>query len=86
MHIHANNNLQLATLGSLREEVHEIQAKRAAEVRKKLSTAAHANVLGEDEFSSGTSRVEARSYESESRQGQSSAEEDGFGRLFSAKA
>jgi hypothetical protein len=66
MHIHPNNNLQLAALGSEREEVQAIQARRAAEVRKKLSAASRAMQLGEDEFSSTATRVEARSSESQS--------------------
>ena len=81
MHIHPNNSLMLATLGVGREEVQEIQAKRAAEVRRKLSSASR--VLGDSEELSGpASRVERRSYQSESRGG----EEDSFGRHFSAKA
>ena len=75
------NSLMLATLGVGREEVQEIQAKRAAEVRRKLSSASR--VLGDSEELSGpASRVERRSYQSESRGG----EEDSFGRHFSAKA
>ena len=86
MHIHPNNNLQLAALGSLREEVQAIQARRAAEVRKKLSAAAKTTGIGEDESSNAAARVEARTYESEARRDQESSEDDGFGRLFSAKA
>lgn len=80
MHIHPNNNLQLASLGFAREEVKEIQAKRAAEVRRKLSSASHA--LGDSEELVSAPRIERRSYESEGHQG----EEDSFGSLFSAKA
>ncbi len=81
MHIHPNNSLMSATLGVGREEVQEIQAKRAAEVRRKLSSASR--VLGDSEELSGpASRVERRSYQSESRAG----DEDSFGRHFSAKA
>ena len=81
MHIHANNNLQLASIGSGREQAQEIAAKRAAEVRRKLSAASRSMALDQAEFS-GTARVEARSYEGEQRK----AEDDAFGRLFSAKA
>jgi hypothetical protein len=85
MHIHANNNLALAALGAGREEVSEIQARRAAEVRRKLSSAAR---LMEDsgDILGPASRVTRRSYE-ESAEGEPGEGEDGaFGRLFSAKA
>jgi hypothetical protein len=81
MHIHANNSLLLASLGASRNEAQAIQARRAAEVRRKLSTASR--VLEEsDELSSPALRVERRSYEGEPWQG----EEDSFGKVFSAKA
>ncbi len=81
MHIHPNNNLTLASLGVGREEA-QIQAKRAAEVRRKLSVAASSISEESDELSSPALRVERRSYDSEPRP------DDGetFGRLFSAKA
>jgi len=81
MHIHANNNLQLAALGAGREEVSEIQAKRAAEVRRKLSSAARVMEDSEDLLGPAP-RVERRSYEGEPGHGEDGA----FGRLFSAKA
>jgi len=83
MHIHANNNLQLAALGAGREELSEIQARRAAEVRRKLASATR---LIDESDSDGllgpAPRVERRSYESEPRE----SEEQSFGRIFSAKA
>jgi hypothetical protein len=39
MHVHGNYNLQLAAMGSNREEVQEIAARRAAEVRRRLAAA-----------------------------------------------
>jgi hypothetical protein len=81
MHIHANNNLLLASLGTNREEVHEIQARRAAEVRRKLSLASR-TIPDSDELSGAPRPVEARSYKEEHRQG----EDDSFGSLFSARA
>ena len=81
MHIHPNNNLTLASLGLGREEVQEIQAKRAAEVRRKLSSASRV-LEDSDDLLSGAPRIERRSYDRGSRQG----EEDSFGQLFSAKA
>ena len=86
MHIHANNNLLLASLGAGREELSEIQAKRAAEVRKKLQSATHLKTDSESDSDSEVllgpaPRVEARDYESEPRSG----DEDSFGRLFSVK-
>jgi hypothetical protein len=81
MHIHANNNLQLAALGAGREEVSEIQAKRAAEVRRKLSSASR--VMEDSEYLLGPApRVERRSYKRDPGEGEDGA----FGRLFSAKA
>ena len=71
----------LATLGVGRQEVQEIQAKRAAEVRRKLSSASRA-LEDSDESASVALRVERRSYQSDPRAG----EEDSFGRHFSAKA
>lgn len=83
MHIHANNNLLLASIGAGHEELSEIQAKRAAEVRKKLASASR---LGDDSDSEDllgpTPRVERRAYESEPQSG----EDDSFGHRFSAKA
>jgi hypothetical protein len=83
MHIHANNNLLLASIGAGREELSEIQAKRAAEVRKKLASATR---LMDDSDSDGqlgpATRVERRAYEAEPQPG----EDDSFGRRFSAKA
>jgi len=81
MPIHANNNLQLAALGVGREEVSEIQAKRAAEVRRKLSSASRA-IDDSGGLAGPVLHVERRSYESGPRQG----EDESFGRLFSAKA
>jgi hypothetical protein len=83
MHIHANNSLQLAAIGVGREEVSEIAARRAAEVRKKLASAAR---MLDDSDSDGlfgpATRVERRSYEAAGGE-----DEDGsFGRIFSAKA
>ena len=84
MHIHANNNLSLASLGAGREELSEIQAKRAAEVRKKLASASR---LADDSDSDSelllgpARRVEAHDYEAEPQPG----DEDSFGRLFSVK-
>ena len=100
MHIHPNNNLQLAALGVGREQVSELQAKRAAEVRKKLSAASRAMALGEDEFSSTAGRVEARTSDAASEaepgagpvaypvaySGHRSDAGDRSGQLFSAKA
>ena len=80
MHIHANNNLLLASLGAGREEVSEIQARRAAEVRRKLSSATR--VMEDSDGLLGTARVTRRFYEQEPEQ----SEDDAFGRLFSAKA
>jgi hypothetical protein len=87
MHIHANNNLLLASIGAGREELSEIQAKRAAEVRKKLASATR---LMDDSDSDSDSedllgpaqRIERRTYESEPQPG----EDETFGRRFSAKA
>jgi hypothetical protein len=81
MHIHPNNNLQLASLGFAREEA-QIQAKRAAEVRRKLSAAASRIAEDSEELASPGLRVERRSYDSEPRPG----DDETFGRLFSAKA
>jgi len=81
MHIHPNNSLQLASLGFAREETQAIQAKRAAEVRRKLSSASRV-LKDSDELSGPALRVVQRSYESEPGQG----EDGSFGRLFSAKA
>jgi hypothetical protein len=85
MHIHANNNLLLASIGAGREELSEIQAKRAAEVRKKLASATRLmdNSDSDSEDLLGPApRVERRVYESEPQSG----EEDSFGHRFSAKA
>jgi len=81
MHIHANNNLLLASIGAGREELSEIQAKRAAEVRKKLASATRLTDDSEDLLDVAT-RVERRAYESEPQPG----EDDSVGRRFSAKA
>ncbi len=81
MHIHPNNNLQLSSLGFVREESQAIQAKRAAEVRRRLSSASRV-IEDSEELSGPALRLERRSYESETGQG----EDDSFGRLFSAKA
>ena len=81
MHIHPNSSLILATLGLGREELREVQAKRAAEVRRKLSSVSRAPGDAE-EFSDRAMRVEQRAYGGSSRQG----EEDTFGSLFSADA
>lgn len=40
MHVHANYNLQLAAMGSNRDEIQEIAARRAAEVRRRLAAIA----------------------------------------------
>jgi hypothetical protein len=82
MHIHPNNNLALASLGAGREELSEIQAKRAAEVRKKLSSAARMLEASDGEPSAGVSRVDRRAYDG----GQREPDDDAFPRLFSAKA
>jgi len=81
MHIHPNNNLALAALGVGREELSEIQAKRAAEVRKKLSSAARVLESADGEPAS-VSRIDRRAYEG----GQRDPDDDVFPRLFSAKA
>ncbi len=81
MHIHANNNLLLASIGAGREELSEIQAKRAAEVRKKLASATRLTDDSEDLLDVAP-RVERRTYESEPQPG----EDDSVGRRFSAKA
>jgi hypothetical protein len=81
MHIHPNNNLTLASLGVGREET-LIQAKRAAEVRRKLSAAASGISENPEDSLGPAPRVERRSYDSEPRSG----EDETFGRLFSAKA
>jgi len=81
MHIHPNNSLQLASLGFAREEAEAVQARRAAEVRRKLSSASRV-IEDSEELSGSALRVERRAYKSEPRQG----EDDSFGRLFSAKA
>jgi hypothetical protein len=39
MHVHANYSQTLATLGAGRDEVQEIAARRAAEVRRRLAAA-----------------------------------------------
>jgi hypothetical protein len=81
MHIHPNNNLALASLGSAREEVQALQARRAAEVRKKLSSAAR--VLEATDGDSGSvSRLDRSAYEASQRE----PDDDAFPRLFSAKA
>ncbi len=82
MHIHPNNQLALASLGSAREEVQALQAKRAAEVRKKLSSAARALEAGDAESAAVIPRVDRRTYEG----GQREVDEEAFPRLFSAKA
>ncbi|MBB5058363.1 hypothetical protein HDF16_003077 [Granulicella aggregans] len=82
MHIHANNNLLLASIGAGREELSEIQAKRAAEVRKRLASASRLADDSDSEVLLGPApRVEARDYEAEPQSG----DEDSFGRLFSVK-
>lgn len=83
MHIHPNNTLQLASLGPAREEANAIQAKRAAEVRRKLSAVGASRVLqaSEDEIYGAAGRVAARSYGRGEQPGG-----DDFGRLFSAEA
>ena len=83
MHIHANNNLLLASIGAGREELSEIQAKRAAEVRKKLASASRlADDSDSEDLLGPAPRVERHTYESEPRSG----EDDSFGHHFSAKA
>ena len=80
MHIHPNSTLLLAALGAGGEETREVQAKRAAEVRRKLSSTPH--VLSSSEEPSGhTLRAEERAYRRQAHQG----EETSFGTLFSAK-
>ena len=80
MHIHPNSTLMLAALGAGGEETRAAQAKRAAEVRRKLSSAPH--VLSSSEEPSGqTLRAEERAYQRQAHQG----EETSFGTLFSAK-
>lgn len=79
MHIHPNSTLLLAALGA-GGETREVQAKRAAEVRRKLSSAPH--VLSSSEEPSGhTLRAEERAYQRQAPQG----DETSFGTLFSAK-
>jgi hypothetical protein len=83
MHIHANNNLLLASIGAGREELSEIQAKRAAEVRKKLASASRlADDADSEDLLGPEPRVERRTYESEPQPEQ----EASIGRRFSAKA
>jgi len=82
MHIHPNNQLALASLGSAREEVQALQAKRAAEVRKKLSSAARMLEASDGESSALVPRVDRHSYDG----GQRDVDEEAFPRLFSAKA
>lgn len=40
MHIHASYSINLAEMGSNREEIHELAARRAAEVRRRLAALA----------------------------------------------
>ena len=81
MHIHLNYSPLLTSLAAERVETREIQAKRAAEVRRKLSSASR--VLGDfKEPFDIAPRIERRAYDSESRP----AEDDSFGKLFSATA
>jgi hypothetical protein len=83
MHIHANNNLLLASIGAGREELSEIQTRRAAEVRKKLASASRvADDSDSEDLLDVAPRVERRAYESEPQPG----EDDSVGRRFSAKA
>ena len=85
MHIHANNNLLLASIGAGREELSEIQARRAAEVRKKLSSTTRLTDDSEsnsEDLLGPAPRVERRAYESELQSG----EEHPLAHRFSAKA
>lgn len=83
MHIHANNNLLLASIGAGREELSEIQAKRAAEVRKKLASASRlADDSDSEDLLDPVPHGEGRAYDSESQAG----EDESFGHRFSAKA
>jgi hypothetical protein len=83
MHIHANNNLLLASIGAGREELSEIQAKRAAEVRKKLASASRlADDSDSEDLLDPVPHGERRAYDSESQAG----EDEPFGHRFSAKA
>jgi hypothetical protein len=82
MHIHPNNQLALASLGAGREELSEIQARRAAEVRKKLSSATRILEASDGESSAAVPRVDRHAYEG----GQRDVDDEAFPRLFSAKA
>ena len=84
MHIHPNNNPMMASLGAAREDVQQIQAKRAAEVRRKLSAASRVSAFSADQFAGAARQVEARS--GGGGEGESQEDGDAFGRLFSAEA
>lgn len=79
MHVHGNYSLQLASLGAGREESEKIAAKKAAEVRRKLSIASGALREVGDEVKAVTARPEER-------RGYQEPESGEFGRLFSARA
>ena len=76
MHVHGNYSLQLASLGAGREETEKIAAKKAAEVRHKLSIAS--GTFSGDEVKAVTARPKER-------RGYQEPESGEFGRLFSAR-
>jgi hypothetical protein len=82
MHVHANYSQQLASLGAGRNDTQEIAARRAAEVRKKLS-AASGRLLSESVED--ISRVTPGNDERQDPQHREPDKEE-FGRLFSARA
>ncbi len=87
MHVHANYSQQLASLGAGRNDTQEIAARRAAEVRKKLS-AASGRVLsesGEEVAWVTPDNDERRNGERQNPQHREPEKEE-FGRIFSARA
>jgi PP-loop superfamily ATP-utilizing enzyme len=92
MHVHANYSQQLASLGVSREETREIAARRAAEVRKKLS-AASGSILSEigEEVTvvaphNGERHAGERRDDERLDPQQQQPEDEEFGRHFSARA
>ncbi len=81
MHVHANYSLQLACLGDGGQETRQIAAKRAAEVRRKLSSPLSAMTGAGEAIHGASGRPEQ---DRERRQGEGDTGE--FGRLFSARA
>jgi len=49
MHIHASYSINLAEMGSERDEIHAIAARRAAEVRRRLAALARTPAEEDDE-------------------------------------